>query len=550
LPLAAAFWLWLFSCAWCAPADAPADAPAEVKPTTAAHDAVVLDAPGDRGSISPRSSARLTPLDWAVVLAYGLAMLSVGWYYSRKTQTTDDYLLGGRRMKPFGVGLSLFATLISTISYLSVPGEIVGHGPVNFATLVGFPFAFIIVGWLVIPTVMQLKVTSGYEILESRLGSSVRMAGSLLFLSLRLLWMALIVYTTTEKALIPFMGLDPQYAPLVSLVLCVATIAYTSMGGLRAVVVTDAVQSFILLGAAIASVMYVSYQLGGIANWWPRTYPEHWQQPKFWFDPTVRLTVTGVFLNGFLWYLCTNTSDQMALQRFLATRDASAARGVLAVALIADATVLCVLGLLGVALLAFYNLHQDWLPPGKSILEHADQLYPDFIVMALPQGITGFVVAGLLSAAMSSLSSGMNAVTSVIMADILGQRSSDEHAPREAGRVVWAKLITVSVGAVVILLSLYVGRVPGNLIDLANKISGLLTAPLFLLFFMALWVPWATPTGTLVGAAASIVVSVAVSIYEVYGLSFVWILPLSLAVGIPTAMLVSLLPIGRRHNPA
>lgn len=523
-----------------------ADAPAE--PSLQADPEANFKAPAQV------SESRLAVLDWLVIGGYAAGMLAIGWYYSRRTNTTEEYLLGGRRMKPMRVGLSLFATLISTISYLSVPGETIANGPVIFLQMVGFPFALLVVGWYIIPRVMKLKITSAYELLELRLGRPVRLTGSLLFLTLRLLWMGLIVYATTEMALIPFMGIDPRYAPLVSVVLCVATMVYTSMGGIRAVVLTDALQSIILFAAAIASVVFVTYQLGGLENWWPHTWPAHWQPPKFWFDPTVRLTVTGVMLNGFLWYMCTNGSDQMAIQRFLSTRDASAARRVMAVAIAADAVVLGTLGLLGLALLAFFRVHGELLPSDFSIVAKADQLFPIFIVDVLPAGVTGFVIAGLLSAAMSSLSSGLSAATSVIMADLLGYSSAGEEGG--ASGVRFGKWITLGVGAVVIVLSLFVSQVQGNLVELGNKIAGLLTAPLFLLFVMALWVPWATPFGTLVGVVVSTAVAVEVSILGGLGLgswwidlSFLWILPLSLGSGVIVAMLASLLPIGPKAVP-
>ena len=149
----------------------------------------------------PVTGTALTYLDWIVLLAYGAGMLFIGWFYSRKNKTKDDYLLGGRKMNPTAIGISLFATLMSTLSYLTYPGETIQHGPVIFTGILAFPLVYYVVGWWLIPRFMKMNVTSAYEILEKKLGLSVRMLAIFMFLSLRLLWMATIIYVTVDVAL-------------------------------------------------------------------------------------------------------------------------------------------------------------------------------------------------------------------------------------------------------------------------------------------------------------------------------------------------------------
>ena len=93
-------------------------------------------------------------LDWIVIAAYILGMLVVGWYFSRKTKTSEDYMLGGRKMKSWMVGMSLFATLLSAISYLMVPGEIIKYGPMITLAIVAYPFVYFVVGYFLIPKIM------------------------------------------------------------------------------------------------------------------------------------------------------------------------------------------------------------------------------------------------------------------------------------------------------------------------------------------------------------------------------------------------------------
>ena len=136
---------------------------------------------------------------WLIIALYGAGMISVGYYYMRRNKSPDDYLLGGRTMKSGIVGISLFATLMSTITYLAIPGEVIKHGPLFFGYVFAMPFVYYTVGRLIIPYIMRLKVTSAYEILEKRFNGSIRTLSSLIFIIIRLLWMSVIIYATTDK---------------------------------------------------------------------------------------------------------------------------------------------------------------------------------------------------------------------------------------------------------------------------------------------------------------------------------------------------------------
>lgn len=487
----------------------------------------------------------MTVLDYAVIAAYALGLLAVGRYYAARTQTADDYLLGGRRMNPFMIGLSLFATLTSTLSYLALPGETIKNGPMIFAQLTSFPAVFLIVGWLLIPWIMRQKATSGYELLEARLGVTGRLLGAGMFVALRTLWMASILYATTDKVLAPLLGLDPRWTPLLAAAMGAITIAYTTEGGLRAVVVTDAMQSVIMLAGAIATVALVTARLGGVGAWWPTAWQSHWQEPVFWLHPSARVTFLGAFLNMFVWMTCTAGSDQMALQRYLATRDARAARRSLLVHLIAEVVVLSLLGVVGLAVLGYIRVYPELLQ-GESLQAAADQLLPRFIVEGLPMGFTGLVIAALLSAAMSSLSSGMNSTSAVVTSDFVGRFRAA--ALSQAEQIRWARWVSVAVGLLAVLLSTVVPYLAENLLEMCIKVVNLLTAPLFVLFFLALFVPWANAPGALAATAAGVGVAVAIAFFEVFDLGFLWSAPASFLAGAAVGTAVSYL--ARPRQPA
>ena len=443
--------------------------------------------------IERRLAHPLHLLDWAAIIGYAALLIGVGLYYSRRTKTTEDYNLGGRNMRPLLVGFSMFATLLSTLTYLAIPGEMMKHGPMILAQYAAYPLVFVVIAFVLIPVIMKQKVTSAYEILENKLGLSVRMLGSIFFLSLRFLWMALIVYASCSKILIPVLQLDESMTPVLCAIMGAITVVYTSMGGLRAVVITDVIQTAILFGGAFLTLGLITWHMGGVSAWWPTQWSADWDPIQIMYNPNARITVMGVMTSYFVWHICTAGSDQVTIQRYLATRNAASARRVLLTSSCTDVTVGVFLGILGMALFAYFQKNPYMLPDNYQSLQNADTLFPRFIVMGLPAGIGGLVIAGLLAAAMSSLSSGVNSSSVVITVDFLNRFSKKKRD--ETASVNQAKWVSVLVGVAVILLSILTGMVGGTLLEVVYKVVNLLVAPLFVLFFMALFIPWANAPG-------------------------------------------------------
>jgi solute:Na+ symporter, SSS family len=495
-----------------------------------------------------REGRAMSKLDWSIVAGFLLLMLVIGIYYSFNNQSRDEYLLGSRKMNPIAVGISYFATMFSTITYLSWPGEIIRHGPMMLASLAGLPIAVVIVNYWIIPHFMRLPVTSAYEILEIRLGLSIRMLGSFLFLLMRLCWMAVIVHTTTVEILIPVAGFDPKLAPYLSFVVCFGTIVYTALGGFKAVVVTDVAQTLILLGATIVALVTISAHYGGL-GWFPTAWEPHWQRPVFGYDSTVRVTFLGAILSTISWQVCTAGSDQMAVQRYLATRDEKAARRMYSIALLTNFFVCLCLAALGLSLYAFFKLRPEMLNLTQNVENDADQFFQQFVVVAMPSGICGLVVAGLISAAMDSLSSGINSSSSVVTVDFIERfyKLNDASSSQTARMTSWA------LGLAVVGLSTLVGMVSGNLLEVTYKVVNLLTTPLFGLFFMALFVKRATAWGTWVGVLTGVAVVVLINFWKDFtgsdGISFIWGMPLALLAQIVVGWLASMLPIGPPPKP-
>ncbi len=502
----------------------------------------------------------LDAVDWVVIAFYGLSVLSIGVYYSRRTKNTEDYLLGGRTMRSSSIGLSLFASLMSLISYTAIPGELINKGPVMLCWMFGLPIIYFVVGMVLIPRIVALPVTSGYELLHSRLGMANRRLASGMFLAGRMLWMGLILYVASHKILAVVLNLDAQGSFYVSLALWLTTLMYVFMGGLKAIVLINVIQAFVLLTAAIATVALISIKMGGVAAWWPTEWSSTWDtQPVFSWDPRVRVTAVGSVAWLTIWWICTAGSDQIAMQRYLATRDAPAARRAFLLTLLANVLAMAVLSSLGLALLGFFKANPDFLnadgvflQAGLTIRSDGDKLFPYFIARFLPAGITGLVVSGLLATAMSALASGINASCSSMATDFVNPLIGPARTERDALRR--DRVITLLIGIAALGTSVLMGKVTGNILEITTRTNHIFSAPLFGLFVMAMFVPFATRLGAVSGAVAGCAAAILFAYWDMIvggpPLSYQWITLAALVADLFVGITVSIMSPGKHAAPS
>ena len=498
--------------------------------------------------IGRRQFRGLGAVDWVVIAVYALFMVGVGLYYSRRQTSTEEYFLASRNMSSTLVGISMFATLLSTISYLSVPGEMIKHGPVILCGLLATPVVYFVVAYFLIPRLMRLEITSAYELLETRLGVPVRVVGAVIFILTRLVWMALLVYIAA-KLMVEMLNWGEEMIPWVVMAAGLIAVLYTAVGGLRAVVVTDLYQFFILMAGALITVVLISVRMGGL-GWFPTVWAPHWdQQPLFSWNLSTRATVVGALIATFCWWVCTAGSDQVAIQRYLATRDANAARRAFLINLVANFLIALFLAVVGFALLGFFRANPHLIPDGKDLITNADYLFPRYIANYLPVGFAGLVVAGMFAAAMSSLDSGINSIVTVVSRDFLQRfRRQEATGDDEAGRgVKTAKAMVLLIGIAVVLLSSQMGKVPGNITEVTNKTNGLFVGPLFGLFFMALFMRRSTGFGAVVGALYGFTVAFVFAYWDkitgaAQSLSFQLIIPAAVGTHIVVGALASRVP--------
>ena len=473
-------------------------------------------------------------VDYCAIGLYLSAVVVLGYYFSRRQSSTDEYFLAGRSMPWFAVGLSLLASILSTITYLSTPGEIIKNGLGANARLLSYPLVFVVVGYLVVPFYMRLRVTTAYEHLEKQFDLATRLFGASIFILIRLAWMGTIVFTAAG-ALATISGLS--FTTVALGVAAVGTV-YTTLGGMRAVIWTDVVQFFILFAGALFTILYVVYDAGtGPLTWWndisaAKTEP----QPIFSLDPTVRLSWVGMINWVLFWWICTAGGDQVAVQRYLSTGSAASARRSFACNLTASVVMAVLLGLCGMAL---YSYYQAQLP------SDADSVFPHFIRHVLPRGLAGLVVAALFSAAMSSLDSGINSVSSVVITDYYQRLRKTAASPRV--EMVLARAVTVAAGLFAILTCFVLDSIPadqrGNLFDVTGRISSFLVGSLGGMMFLAiLKVPCSGRVAigsTLLGMSAGLVWAQGHWLFGLQELAWMWVIPLSSLVTFGSALAIS-----------
>lgn len=449
----------------------------------------------------------LSGLDYAAIGVYFSVVLAMGYYFSRQQQDTQEYFVASRNMPSWAVGFSIFATVLSTISYLSVPGEILKNGVAVATSVLSFPLTFLLVGYLVIPYFMRRRAITAYEYLERRFDLKTRLFAASSFVLIRLSWMGVIVFTAS-LALAKIVGLGSEHTWILSLAIGVIAIVYTTLGGMRAVIWTDVLQFLILLGGTLFTLSYVAFDTGsGPLTWWQTataTTVQRTPQPFWSWDPFTRVSYGGIMISMFFWWICTASSDQVTIQRYFSTPSAQRARRAFGFNLLADTVVMSLLVLCGVALFSYY---QSNLPAGP------DEVFPHFIRHELPRGLAGLLVAALFSAAMSSLDSGMNSISTVVTTDFYHRLTATE--PNPDSELTLARIATVVTGCVAVTICVMLSWMPdekrGNILDLTNQINTFLVGGLAGLFFIAILLrrctgTWAIASASL-GMAAGLVLA-------------------------------------------
>ena len=503
--------------------------------------------------------------DHLILVAYLLGMMWLGWRLSKGQDTDEEYFLGGRRLPWFAVGVSLIATLLSSVAYLGVPGLVWRFGFHSIlASLVGILIDLVVVLLVAIPFFVRFRFTTAYEYLEHRFDLSVRLLGASLFLVFMTVYMGVIVLLSSRALAL---ATDLPLLLIIAAIGAVATV-YTMMGGIRAVVWTDVIQVALLLGGGLFVIGYVVWSTGSGPADWIRVVAgrENESIPLASLDPTIPATAVTIILGASLWTLMSNTANQMTLQRYFSTVDIKAAKRSFITATTVNVMLLVLLTTIGASLIYYFTEGPESLPQSIDLSsgKDRDSIFPFFVSARMPPGLAGAIFAALLAAAMSTIDSGVNSFATVATVDFGRLRKQG----RGGSHVLQARIITLLVGLVVTLSAIYLDTLTGadDIPTMLSKTFNSLVGAMGGLFLAGLLIPRASSRAVwpaaLVGLVAALMVAYSSDLLQALGpsatemlsswlglefsgrlvsqgMGFTWIIPSSTVASLGTAWLLS-----------
>lgn len=436
---------------------------------------------------------RYGTIDHVIVALYLAAMLGMGVYFVRREKGGSGFFSGGHRLPWWALGMSLFATGASAISLMTMPGKSYSGDWTYFFISIAAVICLPLSVYLVAPLVRKLGITTSGEYLERRFGYTARVVGSTIYSTNQVLGRMAPILFLPSLALAAITGVD-VWIWIVGI--GVVTTLYTFMGGLAAVVWTDTVQGFVMVLTVTACLVLLLLQLNGSpAEWWAqlasadktRVFDWRWDitLPTSWL---ILISTVFISLGGI--------GDQNYVQRVQAAKSLRETRLAVATQLGVAVPLNALLFGLGSLLYLYYRQHPVQVDP----LGKADAVYPFFAAQHLPPGLAGLVVAALLAASMSTVSSAMCSVANLGVDDFL-RRLRPRTTDREA--LVVGRWLTVTVGGLGIGGALYLATTDSKSIwDLALAISGLILNGIVGFFGLGLLTRRAHEIGALIGVAA------------------------------------------------
>ncbi|MES2859795.1 MAG: sodium:solute symporter, partial [Pseudomonadota bacterium] len=440
-------------------------------------------------------------LDWSIIFVYLASMVGIGGYFylREKRNSTDSFFVGGRSIPFWAAGVSLYATNVSSISFIAIPAKAFETNWTylanNLIAVVGLMFVAV---WIV-PLLRRLDLMSVFSYLETRFHPGIRMIASALCIVTQIGSRMSIILFLPALAIATITGIDVVWSILM---MGVFTIIYTTLGGMKAVIWTDFVQVFVMFGGAIFAIVFVLLQIDGDAG---QAITAAMAEDKtklfdFSFDLT-QATVWGFVFLVFFDVVLTFPKDQVLMQRVLSTKsDKEAGRSVWTFAAIMIPGGFFFYAI-GTALWMFYREHPERLNPTLPI----DATFPLFIAAELPMGVTGLIIAGIFAAAMSTLSSIINSVSTLVSVDFYEKIAKNPTPQKSVRFAEWTGVVVGLLGIVIaIVLSRFDIR---SLFDVSIELVGLLGGGFAGAYTLGMFTRRANSQGVAIGIGAALVLT-------------------------------------------
>lgn len=398
----------------------------------------------------------ISALDWIVLIVYGLTVIGLGTWVGRREKTLNDYFLGGRQMSWIAVMISIYATSASALTFIGVPGAAFSGDFVYLQLAIGDLAGRILIAWLLLTAYYKGNVTTIYELLGKRFGPRTRDAGTGFFILTRLLASG-VRLAGCAIALSVVFGLPMKTAIVL---IALAALFYTTVGGIKAVIYTDALQFFLFISGALITLFTIWFALPGGFSQFLSVGAEfgkfkilHVSLDPSHTDFFLNLNAPNALAAGLL-FGCFTTfavlgTDQGLVQRMLTCKNVEQSRKALVWTAFLNFPITLMFLSVGAALFVYYQVLPDAAVDALVEAKRTDRIFPYFIKTVLAPGLRGLLIAGLLAAAMSSLDSALNALSSTVYIDLYKRYirpSSDEKHALKISRlfvIVFAAVLAV-----------------------------------------------------------------------------------------------------------
>lgn len=422
-------------------------------------------------------------IDLVVIAVYLLASAWLGLRLSGRQRDVKDYFIGRRQLPWWAVCMSVVATETSALTVISVPG-VAYLGNVTFLQVaVGYLIGRVAVAFLLLPRYYRGEMTTAYAYLGLRFGRGMQSTASVTFLFTRLLadGVRLFAAAIPMKIILDSLGLDVSYFAIVA-IMGVVTILYTFVGGIKAVVWVDVLQMGVYIVGGVVALVVIATSLDvnflTVAADAGKT-----QFLDFTSNPVSApyATVTAV-LGGALLSTASHGADQIIVQRLLGCRSLRDAQKAVIVSGVVVFLQFALFLTVGLALYSYF----ETATVAQLGLNSSDELFPVFIVEGLPAGMAGLLLAGIMAAAMSTLSSSLSALSSSTMADLYEQFARRKLDNTRALRL--SRLFTLGWGLVFIGVAALFTGTDNPVVELGLSVASLTYGGLLGAFFLGLWV--------------------------------------------------------------
>lgn len=446
--------------------------------------------------LQPVSAPHFSALNYGVLIAYMALMLWIGFFFARGNENSEDFFHCSGQVPWWAVGISLFATMLSAITFLAIPAKAYAS---NW-NMVFFNFGIALIAPLVIrfylPRFRQMGSISAYQYLEERFNRTVRWFASGLFCVFMVSRIAIVLYLPAI-ALNVVTGLNVHTCILTTGLI---TLTYSTAGGMKAVIWGDVIQGFILTGGAVFSLIWLLLSTdGGVSGFFQTAMAaQKFRMLDLSFDVTAPVFWT-VLLGGCVCHFITYTSDQTVIQRYLSTTSQKEAEHSIWLNALVSIPITFVFFLIGTGLFTYYSCQPEQL---AATLSPMDAIYPHYIVSSLPQGVSGLLIAAIFAASMSTLSSNINSASAACCADFV-RIFCPRLSPRQevaAARVsgIFAGLLGIALACVLATWNIQ------SLWDQFNTFLGLFTGTLGALFFMGFFMRNVNGPGAVCGVVGAV----------------------------------------------